>query len=193
MLFTRYENNPIIRPNPEHAWEDLLTCNPACIYEDGTFYLFYRCAGNDYDHKINIALAKSRDGFNFARSGDAPVLPFVDGMSDGGPEDPRIVKIGDCFVMSYAYRPYAPGRYWERIASPVNDYFCPQDAPKFFVENLSATAFAFSSDLVHWKRMGRVTDSRYDNRDVYLFPEKIGGKFVRFERPVIAGEKPGFG
>ncbi len=188
MIFKRYSGNPIIMPNSENEWESLVTCNPACIYEGGTFYLFYRCAGNDYDHKINIALATSKDGFRFQRYDKNPVLAFIDGMSDGGPEDPRIVKIGDCFIMSYAYRPYAPGQYWKHINSPILDYGCPKDAPEFFVKNLSATAFAFSGDLLNWKRMGRVTDTKSDNRDVYLFPEKINGRYVRFERPEHCGD-----
>lgn len=46
------------------------------------------------------------------------------------------------------------------------------------------THLAMSEDLIHYKKLGRITDSRVDNRDVLLFPEKIGGKFVQLSRPM---------
>ena len=36
---------------------------------------------------------------------------------------------------------------------------------------------------VHWKKLGKMTDSRHDNRDTYIFPEKINGKYVMLSRP----------
>ena len=42
MKLKKYEKNPIIAPNPANAWENLVTCNPGVIYDDGRFYMLYR-------------------------------------------------------------------------------------------------------------------------------------------------------
>ena len=39
-----------------------------------------------------------------------------------------------------------------------------------------------SKDLKHWKKLGHITDPRFDDRDVVIFPEKINGKFVMLSR-----------
>ena len=44
MKLEKYQFNPIIKPDPKHAFEDLVVCNPAAWHEDGTFYLLYRSA-----------------------------------------------------------------------------------------------------------------------------------------------------
>ena len=74
MKLKKYANNPILSPNPKNQWEELVTCNPAAWYEDGTFYMLYRAAGNDPEHYIYLGLAKSKDGYNFERCFDHPVV-----------------------------------------------------------------------------------------------------------------------
>ena len=37
-------------------------------------------------------------------------------------------------------------------------------------------------DLKNWKKLGRITDSRTDDRDVVIFPERINGKYVKISR-----------
>lgn len=37
MKLKKYEKNPIVAPNPANAWENLVTCNPGVIYDDGKF------------------------------------------------------------------------------------------------------------------------------------------------------------
>lgn len=185
MKLTKYRNNPILQPNPANDWESLVVCNPAAWYEDGKFYLLYRAAGNDDLHLIHLGLAVSDDGFNFRRTGDRPVL-FPDPLNfDSGCEDPRIVKMGDLFYITYAYRSYPPGRYW--TPDKKNYVNVPADGyvPAGLRYNISQTALAISSDLKTYKKLGRITTFDYDNRDVILFPEKVNGRFVRLERPVF--------
>ena len=67
MLFKKYEHNPILKPEKANGWESLAVCNPAAWYENGTFYLLYRGAGDDEGHKIQIGLATSQDGFRFRK------------------------------------------------------------------------------------------------------------------------------
>lgn len=193
MKLTKYKGNPILSPNKDNSWENLVVCNPACIYENGTFYMLYRAAGNDLDHFIYLGLATSKDGFNFERTSNEPVLsPTKDGYDAGCCEDPRLVKMGNLFYLTYAYRPFAPGRYWEENKKITCDLPLDEFTPTGLRWNTSQTALAISSDLKRFKKLGRITKYDQDNRDVILFPEKICGKFVRLERPVEqVGEKYG--
>lgn len=185
MKLKKYENNPILKPNPNNYWEDLVVCNPAAYYENETFYLLYRAAGNDEDHFIYLGLATSKDGFNFTRVQNDPVLsPTKDNYDAGCCEDPRLVKMGNLFYLTYAYRPFAPGRYWEENKKITCDLPLDDFCPTGLRWNTSQTALAISPDLKKFKKLGRITKYDQDNRDVILFPEKINGKFVRFERPV---------
>lgn len=184
MKLTKYSGNPILSPNSDNEWESLVVCNPAAWYENGVFYLLYRAAGNDKEHYIHIGLATSEDGFNFNRRQNTPVLSPGPGNFDAGSvEDPRVVKFGDEYYMTYAFRPYPPGQYWkysydEVIAPKHNNY-----APLCLKENIGNTALAVSKDLIHFKKVGRLTQSCLDDRDVILFPEKIDGRFYMLHRP----------
>lgn len=184
MKLTKFEGNPILSPNKANTWESLVVCNPAAWYEDGKFYLLYRAAGNDEEHLIHIGLAVSDDGFNFTRVQDKPVLsPTPDNFDAGAVEDPRVVKFGDEFYMTYAFRPYPPGQYWkyeyDEVKAPKHDGF----APLCLRENIGNTALAVSKDLINFKKVGRLTEPSLDDRDVIFFPEKINGKYYMLHRP----------
>jgi len=180
----KYIHNPILVPTVSNDWESLVTTNPAAWYENGVFYLLYRAAGHDWEHRIYFGLAKSNDGFHFERCFDQPVLaPSVDGPDSGCIEDPRIVKFDDEFYITYAYRPFPPGQYWildydEVIAPPAGQY-----APLCIKNNIANTGLLLSKDLITFRRLGRITQSHLDDRDVILFPEQINGKFYRLHRP----------
>lgn len=185
MKLQKYENNPILSPVKESPWESLYTCNPGAWYENGKFYLLYRAAGNDVEHYIHLGLAESTDGFNFKRVSDTPVLsPSPDGPDAGCVEDPRIIKMGDVFYITYAYRPYPPGQYWKPEKDKVLTYDIPDNAPLGLKNNLTNSGLLMSRDLKTYKRLGRITKSYLDDRDVILFPEKVNGKYVLIHRPM---------
>lgn len=181
----RCPENPILKPNPNNFWEERAVLNPAVYYDSGTFYLYYRAAGNDRDHLIHIGLATSSDGIHFKRASDAPVIsPQQNGFDGGCIEDPRIVAIDGVRYLTYAYRTYPPGQYWIRQSDPVWDYGVSRNAPAALVENITSTGLAILDSETSVKRLGRITKSDVDDRDVVIFPEKIGGRFVRLSRPV---------
>ena len=189
----KYENNPIFSPNPDNYWENIVVCNPGVWYENGKFSMLYRAAGDDEEHYIRFGLAESTDGKNFKRVSDEPVFsPSVDGPDMGGVEDPRIVKFGEEFYITYAYRPFPPGQYWKFEHDVILLPESGEDTPLVYKNNIANSGLAISRDLKNFKRLGRITTSNLDDRDVILFPEKINGKFAMLHRPKEwIGEKYG--
>ncbi len=188
MKLTRYAGNPILSPQPDHPWESLVTTNPGAWYEpdEGRVYLLYRAAGDDAEHRIHFGLATSTDGIHFERAGDQPAFsPSVDGFDAGCVEDARIVKMGEWYYVTYATRAFPPGRYWlneaQRGYAPPA---CPPEFPAVLRHNDTATGLALTRDFRTWIRAGRITDPLVDDRDVILFPEKIGGRFAKLHRPM---------
>ncbi len=95
MKFTRYEGNPILKPQGD-GWESLCVLNPGVIVDESTgkIMMLYRAAGNDRNHNIRLGLAVSDNGYDFERVSDEPAMDVRDEDPDGGCiEDPRIVCI----------------------------------------------------------------------------------------------------
>ncbi|MDR1094579.1 MAG: glycosidase [Clostridiales bacterium] len=185
MKLTKCPENPILTANPAAVWESLCVLNPAVVYDNarGEFAMLYRAAGNDVGHCIRLGLATSKDGIHFTRASDKPALsPDPNGADSGCIEDPRLVEMGGWYYMTYASRAYAPGQYWRSDWEPYNPTL--EYGPAIVNQNLSATHLAISKDLREWKKLGRISDSRVDDRDVILFPEKAGDKFARLSRPM---------
>lgn len=186
--FTRYAGNPILSPNPANWWERLVTTNPAAWWDETSqrVMLLYRCSGDDPEHRIRFGLASSADGFHFDRMANEPVFaPMPDAWDGGCVEDPRIIRIGDWHYLTYAVRMYPPGEYWlpedkkRWRREPV-----PPEFPIAARGNVTVTGLAATRDFHTWHRFGRITDPRCDNRDVVIFPERIGGKWWMLHRPM---------
>ncbi len=176
--------NPILKPNKANNWENLVVCNPGVWYEDGKFYMLYRAAGDDEGHVIRFGLATSKDGVNFIRDSNQPVLgPSEQGPDMGCVEDARIVKFDDYYYVTYVFRPFPPGQYWKFEHDVVLTKDFGSHAPHFIQRNIANSALAITKDFKNWIKLGRITDSSLDDRDVILFPEKINGKFAMLHRP----------
>ncbi len=188
MKLLRYEGNPVLSPKADNKWESLVATNPGAWYDKATkqVLMLYRAAGNDAQHKIHFGLATSKDGLHFRRKSNQPVFsPSEWGFDGGCVEDPRIVKIGDWYYVTYASRPFPPGQYWlPDKKKPYTPPVCPKDFPWILRNNATATYLGLTQDFRTWYRAGRLTDPRVDDRDVILFPEKINGKFVMLHRPM---------
>ena len=187
MKLKRFKGNPIISPNPLNEWESLVTTNPGAWYDEKTkeIFLLYRSAGEDAEHRTYFGLAKSKDGYNFKRVSDKPVFsPSIDGFDAGCVEDPRIVKIGEYFFITYACRPFPPGQYWLNEKREYKSPKFPYEFPLILQDNHTSTGLAITKDFKNFIRMGRLTNAAVDNRDVILFPEKINGKFYILHRPM---------
>lgn len=186
MKLKKYEKNPILAPNPENSWESLVATNPGAWYdeENKEVVLLYRVCGDENEHHVNIALAKSKNGYDFERVGTQPILERHEDTWDGGSmEDPRIIKMGDYYYITYAAVPCAPGRYWE-LGHRGTDENVPADAPFILKNNETRTGLAITKDFKKIYRPGYLTDSCTDDRDVIIFPEKVNGKYVTLHRPM---------
>lgn len=184
MKLTKYSGNPILKPNPDNAWEERCVLNPAVVYDKAKskFVMLYRAAGNDVRHQIKLGLAESDDGVHFTRMSEQAVFAGSHEEPDGGcVEDPRLVKIGDMYYLTYAARAYAPGRYWlEPYVEGVTKaprYLDETDllgdeVPYFAKENITVSYLAATKDFRVYKKFGRITEATVDDRDVYLFPER---------------------
>jgi beta-1,2-mannobiose phosphorylase / 1,2-beta-oligomannan phosphorylase len=71
-----------------------------------------------------------------------------------GIEDPRISKIGDLYVMTYV-----------SLSKEQNVSVCS----------------AISTDCINWSRQGIIFGEQ--DKDVVIFPERINGRYVAFDRP----------
>lgn len=155
----RVSEEPILSPNPAHKWEATAVFNTAAIYDKGLVHLIYRATditsnGRDGKYINSFGYAVSADGINFNRL-EQPILINDTPQEARGPEDPRIIKIGDIFYMMYT-------GYGGRFGG---DY---------------RISLATSKNLIDWQRQGVMLDEA--NKDASLFPEKIGGKHLMFHR-----------
>lgn len=196
MKLKKCSANPILKPNPANGWESRCVLNPAVIYDDvrNKFVMLYRAAGDDEAHVIQLGLAESDDGINFTRLYDEPVMGADPEHPDGGAlEDPRMVKLDGRYYITYVAEAYSPGRYWCSEARTYRANNWPKNLetlPTLVRDFTSVTYLAFTDDFKTYKRLGRITDSRYDDRDVVIFPERIRGQYVRISRPKRDGKTP---
>src|SRR5579872_4764669 len=148
----RLSDNPIVAQRG-HSWESAGTFNPAVIQHGATIVMLYRA--QDEKGTSRLGYAESTDGIHFDRR-DEPVLsPSADYEKDGGVEDPRLVKFGDTYYLTYTG-------------------YNKKDAQ---------LCLATSKDLIHWERKGVIIPAYQGNWNVAwtksgaIVPEKIGGKY----------------
>ena len=155
----RISNEPVLKPNPANSWEAGAVFNCAAIFKDGLVHLVYRATditsnGSQGRYINNLGYAVSNDGINFNRL-NQPILVNDIEQEARGPEDPRIVKLGETYHMLYTgFGGRFPGDY--RISH------------------------ATSENLIRWKRHGIILDEA--NKDASLFPELINGEYLLLHR-----------
>lgn len=152
MKLRRYQGNPILKPKRENDWESAAVFNAAIVRDSDIFHMLYRARGEDDISRLGYAV--SRDGFDFLRL-DKPVFEPGGEFETLGCEDPRVIRMGGEFYMTYT----AYSKHGCRVS-------------------LAAT-----KNFITWRRYGVVLPDM-ENKDAVLFPEKRGGKYVMFHRPM---------
>lgn len=148
----RASNDPIISPRGD-GWESAGTFNPSVVIHDGKFVMLYRA--QDKQGTSRLGYAESADGIQFTRRSEPVLSPETDYEKDGGVEDPRLVKFGGTYYLTYTG-------------------YNKKDAQ---------LCLATSTDLIHWQRHGVMLPAykgRWNLRwtkSGAIVPEKIGGKY----------------
>ena len=148
----RASETPILSPQG-NSWESAGTFNPAVVLHDGKFVMLYRA--QDAKGTSRLGYAVSTDGIHFTRRAEPVLSPEADYEKGGGVEDPRLVKFGDTYYLTYTG-------------------YNTKDAQ---------LCLATSQDLIHWERKGVILPAYKGNWNVgwtksgAIVPEKIDGKY----------------
>jgi predicted GH43/DUF377 family glycosyl hydrolase len=115
--------------------------------------MLYRA--QDANGTSRLGYAEGNDGIHFTRHHEPVLSPQTEYEKEGGIEDPRLVKFGDTYYLTYT-------GYNKRDAQ---------------------LCLATSSDLLHWERKGVVLPAYKGNWNVgwtksgAILPKKINGKY----------------
>jgi predicted GH43/DUF377 family glycosyl hydrolase len=150
--WSRISPQPILAPQG-NTWESAGTFNPTVVVHDGKIVMLYRA--QDKNGTSRLGYATSTDGLHFTRRPNPVLSPDTDYEREGGLEDPRLVKIGDTYYLTYTG-------------------YNKKDAQ---------LCLATSSDLLRWDRKGVILPAYKGRWNVgwtkagAIVPEKIGGKY----------------
>jgi predicted GH43/DUF377 family glycosyl hydrolase len=184
LKITRCAENPIVWPGL-YEWRQCSVYNPAVIYDEGRFYMYERASGSLRPHHCCIGLLESGDGVHFRHVTDKPVFTArMAGSPCGSVQDPRVVRIDGTYYMTYAFRRFAWSINPTGLGVPESRQ---SEFPGFDPardKNQTRSGIAISKDRVHWEHVAWATPADIDDRDVILFPEKIGGRFAVLRRPI---------
>lgn len=148
----RVSAQPAIAPDGT-SWESAGTFNPAVVMRGREYVMLYRA--QDSNGTSRLGYATSADGEHFTRRPQPVFAPESDYEKDGGVEDPRLVRIGNLWYLTYtAYN--------------------KKDAQ---------LALATSIDLIHWHRKGVILPAYKGNWNVgwtksgAILTQKIKGHY----------------
>jgi predicted GH43/DUF377 family glycosyl hydrolase len=162
LSFKDYPQNPILSPTEGFFSKGIY--NPTLIKEKETIFMLFRGESED-GVTGRIGLAKSVDGLHFEVY-PQPVITPSEEFDIGGCEDPRLIKVGETFYLTYV-----------------------GNAGEYGVTNL---CMATSVDLLNWKKWGRVLHSTksWSSGQIKagaILPQKLGGRYIMYymgeERP----------
>jgi beta-1,2-mannosidase len=148
----RLSLKPILSPQGQ-SWESAGTFNPAVVADTGRIVMLYRA--QDTQGMSRLGYAESSDGVRFTRRPEPVLAPETEYEKGGGVEDPRIVRIGDLYYLTYTG-------------------YNKKDAQ---------LCLATSKDFLHWERKGILLPAYQGNwnkgwtKSGAIVSERIGGKY----------------
>ncbi|HAH86192.1 MAG TPA: glycosidase [Armatimonadetes bacterium] len=166
MELERYEGNPVLSPT-DKWWENKTVFNCAAANADGKVHLLYRAQGDDYVSRFGYAATEN--GFDITERSSEPIYESVgDELERLGVEDPRITLIEGTYYITYTGASTCPCS--EMPPSMVNP-----------VPWRCRVGMLSTKDFKTFTKHGCILPDM-DNKDVVLFPEKVGGKYVMLHR-----------
>ena len=153
-IVKRYDGNPILTKN-DVPYPVETVHNAAVVKHEGRYIMLFR--SHLRNGRSIIGLAESVDGFQFRVHSKPFIIPATEEpyatYEEFGVEDPRICHIDGEFLITYS----AYSRHGVRVA------------------------LARTKDFSQLERVALITQADY--RNVVIFPCKIGGRYVRLDRP----------
>ncbi len=155
-VFIKYEGNPVMTAADMPA-DIMYVLNPGAIKYNGEYIMIMDAA--TLSTPIIFWIARSRDGKKFTPDPTAINWPrWSDEKVEDCIYDPRITRMGDEYILMYAS--HVSGR-------------------------TVRTGVVRTQDFIHFERIEQ-EDTGLQNRNSALFPEKINGRYVRLDRPMMA-------
>lgn len=153
-IVKRYQGNPILTKH-QVPYPVETVHNAAVVFHDGIYYMVFR--SHLRNGRSILGLALSEDGFSFQVSPEPFMVPAGQGIfsdyEEYGIEDPRICAMEGWYWITYS----AYSRWGVRVG------------------------LARTRDFKEVERISLITQSDY--RNVVLFPERFGERYVRLDRP----------
>lgn len=156
----RLSTSPVIAPSGS-GFESAGTFNPAVVEAGQRMVMLYRA--QDRRGTSTLGYATSRDGIHFSRRSEPVLRPEAPYEKGGGMEDPRVVRLGRTYFLTYTGYNNVDGK------GPGG-----KDAQ---------LCLATSADLTHWKRRGVIMPAYRGAWNVgwtksgAIVSEKIKGKY----------------
>lgn len=176
---------PILKPT-SNSFETRAVLNPAIYQEGETVHIIYRAINEEFISSLGYA--KLNGPTDIIERWDKPFMSPQLKAESRGIEDPRIVKIDNCFYMTYvvhdgkhAISAFSSGEnildlHRGHIISPKIRY---KEAGKIFAfSKLKDEYYFFESFYQKYSGKGVYIW----HKDCILFPEKINDKFVMLQR-----------
>jgi predicted GH43/DUF377 family glycosyl hydrolase len=148
-ILERYYDNPILTPNINNWWESKSVFNCASLYDGKKVHLLYRAVGEYEDYISRLGYASSNDGFTFTRKNDMVTKP-IEKYERYGIEDPRLFQLESRVYFTYV----VPSNYVRKFPTV-------------------STALASTEDYREIKRLGLITPTLHDDKDVVYFSAKM--------------------
>ncbi|HZQ24271.1 MAG TPA: glycoside hydrolase family 130 protein [Terriglobales bacterium] len=151
-LWERASQRPTLSPQGI-SFESAGVFNPAAIKRGDHFVMLYRA--QDKNGTSRLGYASSRDGLHFTRRAEPVLEPATEYEKDGGVEDPRLVRIGKLFYLTYTG----------------------------YNKHDAQLCMATSTDLIHWDRKGVILPAYKGNwntgwtKSGAIVTQKVGGKY----------------
>lgn len=175
----------ILEPT-QNSFENKAVLNPAIYQEGKTVHLIYRAIDK---HFIScLGYARLNGPLKVAERWNRPFMAPKYNYEKKGVEDPRIVKIGEIFYLTYvahdgknAVTAYAFGADLFKLkkGGVISPNFSYDKAGKLFKYSKLKDDYYFFESF--YKNYGGKNIKVWD-KDSFLFPEKIDGKFIFVHR-----------
>ncbi len=180
----------VLLESTSNEFEEQAVLNPGCLEEDGNIHMFYRAV--QQGNHSSVGYARLEHGEVVERYTEPVMVPEFE-WEQHGIEDPRIAKIEGVYYMVYiaydglnariAYATSTQLPYFQKhgVISPPMPYhevaeLCRKN------EHHAVNDFFNRYFVANYEVEPQLKDILVYEKDAFLFPRKIGGRFALVHR-----------